>query len=289
MPAQTELGPPRASGARYSSLLLIIPAYNEAGCIAQVVGRARVMLPEADVLVVDDGSRDATARIARQAGAFVVSLPFNLGIGGAVQTGLKFARRHDYDFVLRIDGDGQHDPEELLRLLAVVRAGSADVAVGSRFLEDGLDMRIPFARRLGIQLFAREVSLLTGRRATDTTSGMTAMNRRAICVLATYMPQDYPEVEGRIILHGAGLTIEELPVRMGERLAGVSSINRWRSIYYAMKVSLAVLLTALKEIPTIAALGPEDLHVDRAIVRRHHPERGPTDDHYPAHSRTQTA
>src|SRR5439155_19616511 len=123
--------------------------------------------------VVDDGSADNTALEARRAGAQVISHPFNLGIGGAVQTGLKFARKQQYDYVLRIDGDGQHDPGELSELLAAVQAGRADVVVGSRFLDDSVDMKIPLLRLLGIKLFAREVSLLTGRRATDTTSGMT--------------------------------------------------------------------------------------------------------------------
>ena len=289
MLAQTYSGPPRATRVRPNSLLLIIPAYNEELCIAQVVSRARAMLPHADVLVVDDGSRDATALVAWQAGALVLSLPFNLGIGGAVQTGLKYAKRHDYELVVRVDGDGQHDPEELLRLLEVVRAGGADVAIGSRFLENMSLQRISVTRRLGIKLFAWEVSLLTGRRATDTTSGMTAMNRRAIHVLATHMPQDYPEVEARIILHRAGLTIVEIPVHMEERQAGVSSITSWRSIYYAMKVSLAVLLTTLKEIPALPAPGSEETHVDRSIIDRYRPEPSPVDHRVPAHSGTPTS
>lgn len=249
---------PRQLQSRHSSngnpsLLLTIPAYNERDCIGEVVRAAREALPQVDVLVIDDGSSDDTARQATLAGALVARHPFNLGIGGAVQTGLKFARLMEYDIVLRIDGDGQHDPGALPLLLAPVLMGEADVAIGSRFLNDEVDMKIPFVRRLGISMFARQVSWLTGHRATDTTSGMVVMNRRATKLLATYMPQDYPEVESRVILHNGGLAVKEVPVRMRERIAGVSSIDTWRSIYYALKVSIAVLFTATKHIPKVTA------------------------------------
>ncbi|HLZ08715.1 MAG TPA: glycosyltransferase family 2 protein, partial [Chloroflexota bacterium] len=229
------------------SLLLVIPALNEERCIGTVVRRAREVLRGADVLVIDDGSTDGTRREAEKAGAIVVSHPFNLGIGGAVQTGLKFAQRAGYDFVMRIDADGQHDPAKLEEMLSIVRSGRADVAIGSRFLAESLDMKISPVRRIGIELFRWEVSVITGRRVTDTTSGMIVLNRRAIGVLAVHMPQDYPEVEMRIILHVAGLRTEEVAVRMSERMAGVSSIGSWNSFYYAVKVSIAVVLTAIKE------------------------------------------
>jgi glycosyltransferase involved in cell wall biosynthesis len=271
------------------SLLLIIPAYNESGCIGDVVRRARKTLPNADILVIDDGSSDNTAEVAEQAGAFAVTHPFNLGIGGTVQTGLKFAGKMGYEYVARIDGDGQHDPEELLRLLAPVLEGRVDVAIGSRFLGDKVTMEIPLLRRLGIQLFAREVSLITGHRATDTTSGMTVMNRRAVQVLASQMPQDYPEVEGRIILHGAGLTTEEIQVNMGERLAGTSSINSWRSIYYALKVSIAVLLTAMKEAPKFVKTPMEVPHAEHSGSHGNHSEPGSASSHNSTGAQTQTA
>jgi glycosyltransferase involved in cell wall biosynthesis len=276
---------PEAKG----SLLLIIPAYNEAGCIADVVTRARATLPNADVVVIDDGSSDNTAEMAERAGAFAITHPFNLGIGGTVQTGLKFARKMGYDYVARIDGDGQHDPRELLHLLPPVQEGQVDVAIGSRFLSDKVTMKIAFTRRLGIQLFAREVSLLTGNRATDTTSGMTVLNRRAVQVLATHLPQDYPEVEGRIILHGAGLTTAEFPVHMGERLAGISSINSWRSVYYALKVSIAVLLTAMKEAPRFAKPLVEVPHAEHSGSYSNHIQPGSATNHHSAGTQTQTA
>jgi glycosyltransferase involved in cell wall biosynthesis len=232
-------------------VLVLIPAYNEQATIKEVVGGAQGAVPHADVLVIDDGSVDNTAQEAESAGAFVVRHPFNLGIGGAVQTGLKFAQRGDYDAVIRLDGDGQHNPSDIPKLHAILQTDHIDVVIGSRFLDTTRNMQIPFLRWLGICTFAALVSLLTGRRATDTTSGFSAMNRRAVDALVTYMPQDYPEVESRIVLHKAGLKTLELPARMNARLSGVSSINSWRSIYYALKVSVAVLIGSLKDIPTL--------------------------------------
>jgi hypothetical protein len=231
-------------------LLILIPAYNEQGAIRRVVSEVLAVMPAVDVLVVDDGSSDATAREAEAAGALVIRHPFNLCVGGAVQTGLKFAQQAGYDMVIRLDGDGQHDPRDIPHLYAVLRSRQADVVVYSRFLEaEELTTPIPRLRRLGIYLFALAVTVLTGRRATDTTSGFIGMNRRAITTLAAYMPQDYPEVESRIILHKAGLRVLELPGRMQARLSGASSINSWRSIYYALKVSVAVLTAILKDVP----------------------------------------
>jgi hypothetical protein len=232
-------------------LLILIPAYNEQAAIRGVVSGVRQVVPQADVLVVDDGSADDTARQAELAGAFVVRHPFNLGIGGTVQTGLKFAQRQGYDLVIRVDGDGQHDPHDIPLLHSALLAGQADVVIGSRFLDTPHNLPIPRMRRLGIRVFALMVSLLTGCRATDTTSGFFALNRRAIDTLVAYMPQDYPEVEGRIVLHKAGLTAIEIPARMRARLSGVTSITAWRSIYYAVKVSLAASIGILKDIPPV--------------------------------------
>lgn len=237
--------------SRAERILILIPAFNEQGAIRQVVGSVRQVMPCADVLVVDDGSRDHTAPVAEMAGALVVRHPFNLGIGATVQTGLKFAQRQNYDTVIRIDGDGQHNPGDIPMLHSILRAGYADVVFGSRFLNGYARMEIPFTRRIGIVTFALLVSLLTGSRATDTTSGFFAMNRRAVQALVGYMPQDYPEVESRIVLHKAGLSTLELPAQMRARAAGVSSIDSWRSIYYAFKVSVAVLIGALKDIPAL--------------------------------------
>jgi glycosyltransferase involved in cell wall biosynthesis len=229
-------------------VLIIIPAYNEQGAIRQVVAHVRNAIPAADVLVINDGSVDNTAQEAEAAGALVVQHPFNLGIGGTVQTGLKFARAQDYDYAIRLDGDGQHNAEEIALFLDALRSHKADMIIGSRFLRERVEWHIPWQRQIGIRFFGWAVSQLIGKRATDTTSGFCGMNRPAIDILATYLPQDYPDVESRVILYKAGLTQLELPVRMRARQAGVSSINAWKSLYYAFKVSVGMVTSALKEI-----------------------------------------
>ncbi len=229
-------------------ILVIIPAYNEQGAIRQVVASVRQAVPQADILVINDGSVDNTAQEALAAGALVVQHPFNLGIGGAVQTGLKFAELKGYDYVIRLDGDGQHNAAEIAQVLAALRAREADLIVGSRFLRSRVDWHIPLLRRVGIAFFGWAVSCLIRRRTTDTTSGFCGMNRAATRVLARYLPQDYPDVESRVIVHKAGLRQLELPVHMQARVAGVSSINAWRSLYYACKVTVAVVTSALKDI-----------------------------------------
>lgn len=231
--------------------LVIIPAYNEQEAIFAVVKNIQKVVPGLDILVIDDGSADNTSAVAYTSGALVVRHPVNLGIGGAVQTGLKFAREGGYEYVVRLDGDGQHPVEDVPALLQVVQAGKANIVFGSRFLSSQTSMHISPLRQLGIRLFAKEVSLLTRQRATDTTSGFMALDRKAICTLSQWLPQDYPEVEGRIILHKAGLHVVEVPTRMRERTTGVSSIDSWRSLYYAFKVSVAVMLTAIKHISAV--------------------------------------
>lgn len=254
--------------------LVIIPCFNEEGAIRQVIHGIQQTAPEADVLVIDDGSRDGTAGVAKSAGALVVQHPFNLGIGGAVQTGLRFAYHCGYQYVIRMDGDGQHSAFEIPRMLAHLKAHNADMVIGSRFLDADVDWHIPRSRRLGILWYALAVSLLTGIRSTDTTSGFWAMNRRAVEVLATYLPQDYPDVESRLIVHKAGLRQMELPVHMGPRVAGTSSINLAKSIYYAFKVTVAMATSAMKEISRLPTGGPppkeiSDAHSSRTETYRH--------------------
>ncbi len=223
--------------------LAIVPARNEEGAVGLVVEELRAFDPELDVLVIDDGSEDATAASAAAAGATVVRLPFNLGIGGAVQTGFKYALEQGYDTVIRLDGDGQHDPQEIPQLLAPLARGEADVVVGSRFANgnDG-DYRPPFARRAGIRWFAQLVSLLTRQKLTDTTSGFQAVNARAIRLFAADYPHDYPEVEAAVMVVRHKLQIMEVPVKMRDRETGESSITAFRSFYYAIKVTLALLV-----------------------------------------------
>ena len=254
---------------RAERIMALIPAYNEEGSIATVVNGVRQVLPQADIVVIDDCSTDRTSAVARDAGAVVVRIPCNLGIGGAVQTGLQFAREHTDDVVIRLDGDGQHDPEEIPMLFAAVKTGQADAVFGSRFIGKESTMTIPLSRRIGIKTFAFLVTALTGQKATDTTSGFMGANKFAIDILADYLPQDYPEVEGRVILHKAGLTTLELPAHMRSRLAGISSINSWQSIYYAVKVSIAALIGAMKDIPVVHKELDYDNHTNNPAAGRY--------------------
>jgi len=226
----------------------VVPAYNEAGSISAVVAEIRASDPELEVVVVDDGSADATARLARQAGATVLSLPYNLGIGAAVQTGLQYACERGFDLAVQIDGDGQHDPRELEQLLAPVLAGEADIAVGTRFAGEHR-YRASVARRIGIALFAKLVSLIVRQRVTDTTSGFRAMNRRGICLFAADYPHDYPEVEATVLVFRHRLRMIEVPVAMRQREQGRSSITAFRSLYYMGKVSLALFVGLLRPRP----------------------------------------
>jgi glycosyltransferase involved in cell wall biosynthesis len=225
----------------------IVPAHNEEGAVGGVVAELKAFDAQLDVVVVDDGSSDATAEVAARAGAFVVTLPFNLGIGAAVQTGFKFALEQGYELVVRLDGDGQHDPGELPKLLAPLERGEADIVVGSRFAPtaddgEGNEHRPALARRVGIVFFARLVSFLTRQRVTDTTSGFQALNARGIAIFAADYPHDYPEVEATVMVYKHRLRLVEVPVRMREREHGQSSITALRSVYYVLKVTLALLV-----------------------------------------------
>lgn len=230
-----------------NAILVVIPAFNEECCISQVVAKIR-QENIGDILVVNDGSTDQTAKIATEAGAMVLNLPFNLGIGGAVQAGLKLAYDMGYSYVARMDGDGQHDPKEMSRLINFVLAENTDVAIGSRFLPGQSTYKPSTSRRLGIYWFAILITLLTGKKVTDPTSGMFVANRRAIKFLSRYYPQDYPEVEARLLMHKARLKVVELPVKMFQRMAGKSSINFNGSLYYVFKVTLAVLMVSIRKI-----------------------------------------
>jgi glycosyltransferase involved in cell wall biosynthesis len=225
--------------------IAIVPAFNEEGAIGGVIEEIRAFDPTFDVLVVDDCSHDATAAVARSHGAIVVTLPFNLGIGGAVQTGFRYAAQHDYDLAARIDGDGQHDPSELRELVDVVVAGGADICVGSRFA-GAEGYRSSASRRVGIRILARTVSLLTHQRVTDTTSGFQVLDRKAIVLFAADYPHDYPEVEAAVMLHKHRLRLTEVPVRMRERAAGRSSIRGFQTVYYMAKVMVAILIGSLR-------------------------------------------
>jgi glycosyltransferase involved in cell wall biosynthesis len=221
--------------------LAIVPAFNEAECVGRVIDEITALDPGFEVLVVDDGSHDATAAVALAHGARVVRLPYNLGIGAAVQTGYRYADENGFDLAVQIDGDGQHDPRDLAALIAPVIAGEADLTVGSRFAGAG-SYRTPLLRRLGIRFFARTISAIVGQRVTDTTSGFRAANRRAIALFAADYPSDYPEVEATVMVVKQRLRLVEIPVSMRDRAAGRSSITAARSVYYMIKVLLALFV-----------------------------------------------
>lgn len=227
-------------------ILVILPALNEGPNIAAAVQGIRAQLPTADVLVINDGSRDNTVQEARAAAAMVLNLPYNVGIGAAVQTGFKFAADHDYDIVVRNDGDGQHAPEGVHHLLKPLQTDQADAVIGSRFIDKQGDYGTPPTRRLGIGILAKLLSVITGQRITDPTSGFAAFNRKAILLFARVYPHDYPEPEAIVILHRNRLRQMETAVKMTPRRHGHSSITPLRSVYYMVKVVLAILISLLR-------------------------------------------
>jgi glycosyltransferase involved in cell wall biosynthesis len=223
--------------------LALIPAYNEASRIAPVIEALRTL--RMDVVVVDDGSSDDTAGVARTHGAKVLVHAANAGTGAAEQTGFLFALEHGYDAVVRLDGDGQHDPSAVASLLGELAAGRADLVVGSRFLI-GTTYRSTWPRRIGIRVLGIVITLLIGSLITDPTSGFRALNRRAMQVLARRQPEDYPEPESLIAAYRAGCRVLEVPVRMYPRETGRSSIGLLGSIYYMLKVTLAIGIDLLR-------------------------------------------
>jgi glycosyltransferase involved in cell wall biosynthesis len=226
--------------------LVTIPAYNEAPRIGRVIAGIKAALPGTDILVIDDGSRDETTACARQAGARVVSLPINLGYGVALQTGYKYALAHDFDLLLQMDADGQHEPRDLPRLLEVVASGRADVAIGSRFL-GGNNYHAPWPRRMGMRLFAAIASGLTHTRVTDPTSGFQALNRRVLNYYSgPAYPVDYPDADVLIMLHLAGFRFVEVPVTMYAASSGKSMHGGLRPLYYTFKMLLSILMVLLR-------------------------------------------
>ncbi len=205
--------------------LIIVPAFNEEACLAYVLGRLREVCPHDHVLVVDDGSRDRTADIARDLGARVVSHPQNRGYGAALVSGYRYAREHDYDLVCQVDADGQHDPAQLGLLRDELAKGEADAVFGSRMIAGGGHEQTSLPRFLGIHFFALVGRRLTGRAITDSTSGFAALNRRAVAFLERNTPDDYPDVNVLVAMHFAGIVATEVPVKMSARRAGESSLR----------------------------------------------------------------
>jgi glycosyltransferase involved in cell wall biosynthesis len=223
--------------------IAIVPAYNEERNVGRVVDELRAFDPALEIVVISDGSADRTAEVAAERGAHLIRLPFNLGIGGAVQTGFRYAWEGRYELVVRVDGDGQHDPAQLGALLAPVLAGEADIAVGSRFVADAdSEYRSSASRRVGIRVLAWVVSRIARQRVTDPTSGFQVLGRRAIRLFAADYPHDYPEVEGMVMVIRHRLRLVEVPVSMRAREHGRSSIGALASVYYMAKVLLALFV-----------------------------------------------
>lgn len=223
-------------------ILLVIPAYNEAENIASVIYEIRSLHLSVDLLVVDDGSSDITAVLAERAGAKVMRLPFNLGYGAAVQTGLLHAVEAGYDVCVLLDGDGQHDPKYISDLLTTVATGKADLALGSRFLGKA-DYAIPFSRRFGMYIFSKLTSLFTHQQITDPTSGFQAISRRLMIFFASdNYPYDFPDADTLIRLYFAGFKIKEIPVTVRPRLRGQSMHGGAKTLYYIYKMLFSILI-----------------------------------------------
>jgi glycosyltransferase involved in cell wall biosynthesis len=231
------------------SVLVIVPAYNEAGNLPGLLTEL-CSLPQAwDVLVVDDGSTDHTRELVSRMATRVrlLSLPCNLGVGGAIQTGLKFGVRRDYDVAVQVDGDGQHPPSEISKLVDALSETGCDMVIGSRFLGGQKGFRSTPGRRFVIRVFSWTLSVLCGKRITDATSGFRAWNRAAMQMLAADYPEDYPEVEAVLMLHRGGLRITEVPVQMAARSAGRSTIGAVRGLEFMVKVPLAILMNLIRK------------------------------------------
>jgi glycosyltransferase involved in cell wall biosynthesis len=223
--------------------LAVVPAYNEEASVARVIDSLHEHVPDFDVLVVNDGSTDSTGQIARDLGAKVVRHPFNLGIGGAVQCGFIYALENGYEYMVQVDGDGQHCPDQIAKLQrAMADDRRLDMVCGSRFLTKEHGYPAPISRRTGIHIFAFLMSRIVGQRVSDPTSGFRLYNRRAITLFARDYPHDYPEAEAVLMVYHHRLRMTEVPVRMLRRDGGVSSIRSGKSVYYMIKVLFAIFI-----------------------------------------------
>lgn len=226
-------------------ILVIVPAFNEEKSISKVINNLFNSGHNIDLVVVDDGSYDHTSKIAEDNGVKVLKLPYNLGIGGAVQTGYLYAKMNNYDIAIQLDGDGQHDPTYIGDLIAPLLDGRADMVIGSRYVKKtGYNSKL--SRRIGMVFFSGLVTLLTRNPIKDTTSGFRAVNRKILEYFADKYPTDYPEVDVLIRLHKKGFKVMEIPVEMNERQGGTSSITPFKSAYYMIKVSIVLLINSIR-------------------------------------------
>lgn len=226
--------------------LIIIPAYNEAENIVKTVEAIKEKAKGFDYIIINDCSTDQTKNICEENGYNVINLPINLGIGGAVQTGYKYAYNHDYDIAVQVDGDGQHDPLFLGVMAQYLEEHSADMVIGSRFIEKK-GFQSSRARRIGIVFFTKLIKLMTGATITDPTSGLRMVGRNVIELFSNDYPRDYPEPESVVAILRRHMKVIEIPVVMKEREGGVSSISLKKSVYYMIKVTLAILIERIRK------------------------------------------
>lgn len=226
-------------------LLIIVPAYNEEGNVGHVVEEIHQVMPETPVLVLDDCSADATAAVARAAGARVLSMPCHLGLGGCVQAGYRLAFELGFDFVIRLDGDGQHDPRDIPKIYEALRVSGCQMVIGSRFI-DSNDYQASTIRSLGIRFFRTILRPILGRPVRDPTSGYVGVNREALALFSRSFPLEYPEIEALVVLQRRAFRFQEVPCRMRKRRSGRSTITPLRSLYYIIHVLLGVFVNILK-------------------------------------------
>ncbi|NMI01543.1 glycosyltransferase family 2 protein [Pseudonocardia acidicola] len=238
---------------RTGGLLVVLPALNEQDSVARVIQEVRSARPDAGILVVDDGSTDATAKRAQRAGADVMRLPFNLGVGGAMRAAYRYARDGGYSAVVQVDADGQHDPTEILQLMTV---SGADVVIGARFAGRG-QYTVRGPRRWAMRLLSCVLTRILRTPVTDPTSGFRLVNERAVALFAEHYPEEYlgDTVEALVIAHRAGLTIRQVPVAMRPRETGMASQNPLRSAVYLFRVVVAVALALIRRTPRASEVG----------------------------------
>ena len=227
-------------------LLVLIPAFNEEGAITNVIEEVRAAVPDAFILVVDDCSSDATRYVATLAGARVLSVPHHLGLGGCLQAGYRLANELGYDFVIRVDGDGQHNPADIPRVLAALKSTGCEMAIGSRFVEGNSGRATSVPRGIGIALFRAILRPILGKPVHDPTSGFVGVNRAALSVFSRSFPLEYPEIEALVVLERKAFRFTEVPCTFRPRRTGKSTITPLRSFYYIVHVLLGVFVNVLK-------------------------------------------
>ncbi len=242
--------PPQPRVPAQRGILVVVPAWNEQASVGHVIKEIGSACPQADVMVVDDGSTDATARVAKQAGAAVLSLPYNLGVGGAMRAGFRYALRSGYDAVVQVDADGQHDPAAIQQLVDAL--DDADVVVGARFAGQGA-YKVGGARRVAMRVLARMLSRITKTKLTDATSGFRATGPRALTLFARSYPTEYlgDTIESLVIAARSGCVCRQVPVVMRPRYAGTPSQSTWKSFAYLSRAFLVLMLAAVRRWPQL--------------------------------------